>query len=207
MNHPAILAALGAHLAPPARAVAAASSSGSAEESWSPAQASAIHGATAALRRWGNAWDLCSKDPTTSAAMQAEQMHFPHTRLAQARDGGGQTFATTETPELFRDTFRAPPAAENFSHTVQTNVRVLQASETKVHLAFGSSRRHADGSEYTYFEATWAFVLQQHQEDPQGEPRWAVIFRSSFGGDPSGPQVGEGDGVGKNDEFYIKNEE
>ena len=38
---------------------------------------------------------------------------------------------------------------------------------------------------------SWIYVLQPHQEDPDGQPRWGVIFRSSYGGDPSGPQVNQ----------------
>ena len=138
------IAALGAHLSP---------AGVGAEPGWSPAVAAAIREATAAHARWGAAWDLCSSDPVASAQQQTEQMHFPHVRLAQGRDGT-HGFVTTPTAADFRNGFSAPPEAEGFARTVQTNLRVFQASETKVHLAFGSSRRHADGTEYTYFEAT-----------------------------------------------------
>ena len=138
------IAALGAHLSP---------AGVGAEPEWSPAVAAAIREATAAHARWGAAWDLCSSDPVASAQQQTEQMHFPHVRLAQGRDGT-HGFVTTPTAADFRNGFSAPPEAEGFARTVQTNTRIIQASETKVHLAFGSSRRHADGTEYTYFEAT-----------------------------------------------------
>ena len=147
-------------------------------------------------------WNSLTKEGSTPVEGQIANMQWPHVRLnpdSNPAANGMEGFYTWALADEFRQSWRPPRPDENFGSTVSENVRVVQASETKVHFAIRQSRRHPDGEEYNAFETLWLFVKNVHEEDPGGKPRastsctgvsgrlnraasagWGVAFRSSF---------------------------
>ena len=95
----------------------------------------------------------------------AATLHFPHFRLA------GTILKTWETPDHYISDFLARAGAD-WSHSQFTDIKVLQASDIKVHLDAEIRRYRADNSLITRFRSLWVIV--------QINGVWAAKFRSSF---------------------------
>ena len=119
-------------------------------------------------------WNSLTKEGSTPVEGQIANMQWPHVRLnpdSNPAANGMEGFYTWALADEFRQSWRPPRPDENFGSTVSENVRVVQASETKVHFAIRQSRRHPDGEEYNAFETLWLFTKSVHEEDPGGKPR------------------------------------
>ena len=95
----------------------------------------------------------------------AATLHFPHYRLS------GVALKTWETPDTYFADFRAR-AGSSWARSEFQDIRVVQASETKVHLDAEIVRYDADARPLTSFRSLWVITLE--------EGRWAAKFRSSF---------------------------
>ena len=92
-------------------------------------------------------------------------LHFPHIRLS------GTSLKVWETPETYFADFRAR-AGGNWARSRFDNIRVLQTSETKVHLETEVNRYDANDQLITSFRSLWVITFEDN--------RWAAKMRSSF---------------------------
>jgi hypothetical protein len=95
----------------------------------------------------------------------AATLHFPQFRM------NGATLKTWETSESYFKDFRAR-AGSNWARSEFNDIRVLQASEDKVHLDAEIKRYDGAGQVISTFRSLWVITLQ--------DGRWAAKFRSSF---------------------------
>ncbi len=98
-------------------------------------------------------------------AQIAATLHFPHIRLSE---GGMKVWDTSES---YVTDFRAR-AGSGWHRSSFEDIKVLQASETKVHLDAEIRRYGADGKVYQSFRSLWMITLK--------DGRWAAQMRSSF---------------------------
>ena len=104
---------------------------------------------------------LNARDETRIAAT----LHFPHFRLS------GANLKSWETPDSYFGDFQAR-AGDNWARSSFEDIRVLQASETKVHLDAEINRFDSRGHRIARFRSLWVITLHAG--------RWAAQFRSSF---------------------------
>ncbi len=102
---------------------------------------------------------------TRDEAKIADTLHFPHIRLSES---GMKVWETSES--YFTD-FRGRAGA-SWHRSSFEDIRVLQASVTKVHLDAEIRRYDAGGAVYQTFRSLWVITLQ--------DGRWAAQLRSSF---------------------------
>jgi len=95
----------------------------------------------------------------------AETLHFPHFRLS-----GAKLKVWPDSRAYFSD-FQAR-AGKNWAWSRFDDIRVLQASNDKVHLDLEVNRFDAQDCNITSFRSLWVITLEQG--------RWAAKFRSSF---------------------------
>ena len=95
----------------------------------------------------------------------AATLHFPHFRLS------GATLKNWQTPDSYFADFRAR-AGTNWARSCFEDIRVVQASENKVHLDAEINRFDAGGTCISQFRSLWVITLEAG--------RWAAKFRSSF---------------------------
>lgn len=95
----------------------------------------------------------------------AATLHFPHFRMS------GTDLKVWETPDSYFSDFRARAGAD-WSHSRFDDIRVVDASDTKVHLDVEVVRFDREGGEIARFRSLWVIT------EIQG--RWAAKFRSSF---------------------------
>ena len=95
----------------------------------------------------------------------AATLHFPHSRLS------GAQLKTWESPDSYFADFRARAGADWFRSTFE-DIRVVQASDDKVHLDAQINRYDGDAKIITTFRSLWIITLENG--------RWAAKFRSSF---------------------------
>jgi hypothetical protein len=124
----------------------------------------AVDGATAAFERWHEAFNA------RDSAGQVAEMQFPHVRLTALNQ-----FMRWETAEEFQasqDELTARLRAEDWDHTENLSIEVVQEGAEKVHFALRESRVKGDGTEYNGFDTLWIFT--------KIDGRWGLQFRSSF---------------------------
>ena len=95
----------------------------------------------------------------------AETLHFLHFRLS------GASLRTWETPETYFTDFRAR-AGGDWSHSAFNDMRILIASEDKVHIDAEIKRFDASGDIIISFRSLWIITNENGI--------WAAKFRSSF---------------------------
>ena len=104
---------------------------------------------------------LNTHDETALAAT----LHFPHFRLS------GVDLKTWATADSYFADFRQR-AGGNWAHSQFEDIRVVQASDIKVHLDARIDRFDAKNSLISTFRSLWVITYENH--------RWAAKFRSSF---------------------------
>ena len=95
----------------------------------------------------------------------AETLHFPHVRLS------GTRLKTWETPDRYFADFR-DRAGSRWTRSAFDDIRVLQASDTKVHLEVEVRRYDANDAIIASFRSLWVITCEGG--------RWAAKLRSSF---------------------------
>ena len=95
----------------------------------------------------------------------AATLHFPHQRLS------GINLKCWETPETYFADFRAR-AGGDWAQSRFDDIKVVRASENKVHLDAEINRFNKGGEKITSFRSLWVITLEGG--------RWAAKFRSSF---------------------------
>lgn len=95
----------------------------------------------------------------------AATLHFPHFRLS------GTSLKTWDTPQHYFADF-LQRAGSDWRYSRFADIKVLQASETKVHLDAEIQRYRADNTLITQFRSLWVIVRIDNV--------WAAKFRSSF---------------------------
>ena len=98
----------------------------------------------------------------------AATLHFPQFRL------NGIALKTWATPDSYFEDFRARAGA-NWARSQFDDIRVIQASEDKVHLDAEINRFDKSGQIISTFRSLWVITLE--------DGRWAAKFRSSFATD------------------------
>ena len=98
-------------------------------------------------------------------AALVKTLHFPHIRLS------GTSLKVWDTPATYFADFRAR-AGGNWARSGFDNIRVLQTSETKVHLETEVNRYDANDILITSFRSLWVITFEDNQ--------WAAKMRSSF---------------------------
>ena len=98
----------------------------------------------------------------------AATLHFPQFRL------NGTTLKTWATSGSYFEDFRAR-AGDNWARSQFDDIRVIQASEDKVHLDAEINRFDKSGQIISTFRSLWVITLE--------DGRWAAKFRSSFATD------------------------
>ena len=98
----------------------------------------------------------------------AATLHFPQFRL------NGTTLKTWATSDSYFEDFRARAGA-NWARSQFDDIRVIQASEDKVHLDAEINRFDKSGRIISTFRSLWVITLENG--------RWAAKFRSSFATD------------------------
>ena len=98
----------------------------------------------------------------------AATLHFPQFRL------NGIALKTWATPDSYFEDFRARAGA-NWARSQFDDIRVIQASEDKVHLDAEINRFDKSGQIISTFRSLWVITLENG--------RWAAKFRSSFATD------------------------
>ena len=102
-----------------------------------------------------------------AAAMDAA-MHFPHIRIA------GGTVKVYEKPGSNpMDLFDKLRKEDNWASSVWNERKIVQRSDSKVHMALTYTRYRADGSKLGVYESLYVLTLK--------EGRWGIQTRSSFG--------------------------
>ena len=102
-------------------------------------------------------------------AAQAATMNYPHLRLA------GGAFATIRSAAHFLELAKEIKGRldkENWHHTNNPSIEVLQSGDDKVHLVLHQERCHENGEVYNRFDTLWIVTLQ--------DGHWGVQFRSSY---------------------------
>lgn len=123
------------------------------------ARDAAIDAALRVMKRHAEA--LNAQDEQAVAAT----LHFPHFRLS------GTELKVWETPDSYFSDFRTR-AGTDWNRSQFDDIRVVDASEKKVHLAVQVNRYNADGARIARFRSLWIITKQQDE--------WAAKFRSSF---------------------------
>lgn len=95
----------------------------------------------------------------------AATLHFPHQRLS------GIDLKCWETPDSYFSDFK-DRAGGDWAESRFDDIRVVQASDNKVHLDAEINRFNGDGDKITSFRSLWVIT---HEDG-----RWAARFRSSF---------------------------
>ncbi len=95
----------------------------------------------------------------------AASLHFPHFRLS------GADLKTWPTADSYFADFKAR-AGGDWARSSFDDIRVLQASDNKVHLDAEINRYDADDAVITTFRSLWVITCEKGQ--------WAAKFRSSF---------------------------
>lgn len=95
----------------------------------------------------------------------AATLHFPHVRLSA--DG----MKVWDTSASYFTDFRARAGSDWYRSGFE-DIKILQASSTKVHLDTEVRRYGADGTVYQSFRSLWVITLR--------DGRWAAQLRSSF---------------------------
>jgi len=104
---------------------------------------------------------LNNKDPKAIAAT----LHFPHHRLS------GTTWKTWETAENYFEDF-LNRAGSDWKRSAFENIKVVDASENKVHLDAEIHRFDSGDSLITSFRSLWVII--------EIDGVWAAKVRSSF---------------------------
>ena len=102
-----------------------------------------------------------------AAAMDAA-MHFPHIRIA-----GGKVTVYEKPGANPMDLFDKLRKEDSWSRSVWNERKIVQRSESKVHMALTYTRYRADGSTLGVYESLYVLTLK--------EGRWGIQLRSSFG--------------------------
>ncbi len=95
----------------------------------------------------------------------AQSLHFPHLRLSR------NELKTWQTPESYFQDFRKR-AGNTWARSSFEDIRVLQASDVKVHLDVEVNRYDDDNQMIVSFRSLWVITLESD--------RWAAKFRSTF---------------------------
>ena len=104
---------------------------------------------------------LNARDPNAIAAT----LHFPHFRLS--RTG----LKEWPTPEKYFDDFKSR-AGGDWSHSEFSDIKVVDSSQTKVHVDLEVLRYDANNELIARFRSLWVLTYDQG--------RWAAKFRSTF---------------------------
>ena len=99
----------------------------------------------------------------------SRSLNYPHIRLARG------VFQHIESAEDFAEQSRrnAPRLrAEGWHHTNIHSIKVIHATEAKVHLALTMDRCHENGEVYNSFDTFWIATLV--------DGHWGIQFRSSY---------------------------
>ncbi len=102
-----------------------------------------------------------------AAAMDAA-MHFPHIRIA-----GGTVKVYDKPGSNPMDLFDKLKKEDNWSRSAWNERKIVQGSESKMHMALTYTRYRADGSTLGVYESLYVLTLI--------EGRWGIQARSSFG--------------------------
>ncbi len=102
-----------------------------------------------------------------AAAMDAA-MHFPHIRIA-----GGDVKVYDKAGSNPMDLFDRLRREDSWSHSEWNERKVVQRSDTKVHIALTYTRYRADGSTLGVYESLYVLTMK--------DGRWGIQVRSSFG--------------------------
>ena len=95
----------------------------------------------------------------------AATLHFPHYRLS------GPDLKIWQSPDSYFADFRER-AGGNWGRSSFDDIRIVQASDSKVHIDAQINRYDHSGSVITTFRSLWVIT---HENG-----RWAAKFRSSF---------------------------
>ena len=95
----------------------------------------------------------------------AATLHFPHYRLS------GPDLKIWQSPDSYFADFRER-AGGDWARSSFDDIRVVQASDNKVHLDAEINRYDKAGSVITTFRSLWVITLE--------DGLWAAKFRSSF---------------------------
>lgn len=95
----------------------------------------------------------------------AATLHFPHVRLS------GVSLKTWETADHYFDDFLARAGGE-WNYSRFNDIRIVQASDRKVHIDLEVLRYRKDDTIITRFRSLWIIL--------EIESLWAAKFRSSF---------------------------
>ena len=104
---------------------------------------------------------LNARDPNLIAAT----LHFPHFRLS------GTGLKEWSTPQTYFDDFKLR-AGGDWSHSEFSDIKVVDSSQTKVHVDLEVLRYDTNNQLIARFRSLWVLTCDQG--------RWAVKFRSSF---------------------------
>ena len=104
---------------------------------------------------------LNASDPNLIAAT----LHFPHFRLS------GTGLKEWSTPQTYFDDFKLR-AGGDWSHSEFSDIKVVDSSQTKVHVDLEVLRYDTNNELIARFRSLWVLTCDQG--------RWAVKFRSSF---------------------------
>lgn len=102
---------------------------------------------------------------TRDEAALAATLHFPHFRLS------GTALKTWDTPDSYFADFRAR-AGDTWSRSRFEDIRVVDASDDKVHLDVEVQRFDTEDNCIAKFRSLWVITRREGQ--------WAAQFRSSF---------------------------
>jgi hypothetical protein len=106
---------------------------------------------------WGTDWP----HPNLIAAT----LHFPHFRLS------GTGLKEWPTPQTYFDDFKLR-AGGDWSHSEFSDIKVVDSSQTKVHVDLEVLRYDTNNELIARFRSLWVLTCDQG--------RWAFKFRSSF---------------------------
>jgi len=95
----------------------------------------------------------------------AATLHFPHHRLS------GTSWKTWDTPELYLNDF-LKRAGGDWNHSAFEDVKVVDSSDTKVHLDARIDRYDNKNNLMTSFRSLWVII--------EIDGVWAAKVRSSF---------------------------
>ncbi len=98
-----------------------------------------------------------------------EAMHFPHVRLWK------NTFSIFHVADDFLKGFDKQTTdleKEGWGKTITLDIKAIQSSDDKVHLAIHQSRRDKQNREYHNFVTLWIVT--------KIKGKWGIQFRSSF---------------------------
>lgn len=98
-------------------------------------------------------------------------INFPHVRLAG--EGGPRISATPDEMTTDR-TFEWLRGKAEWDHSCWDHMRVVHASDRKVHLDVQFTRYRADGSVIGHYPSLWVITCQ--------EGHWGIQIRSSYAG-------------------------